>query len=79
MKAGIIFIFVIALFNGCSGDNTDNQTPKPEVKQSVQTKPAVPYPNSPSTQDLQPDLHVSGAQSTHVSGAIETTEHISGQ
>ena len=85
MKAGITFIFFIALLNllGCSGDNTENQTPKPVAKQSapspVETQPTAPYPNSPTAQDLHPDLHVSGAQNIHVSGAISTSEHLSGQ
>ena len=77
MKAGITFIFFIALLNllGCSGDNTENQTPRPVAKQSAPS----PVEIQPTAQDLHPDLHVSGAQNTHVSGAISTSEHLSGQ
>ena len=79
MKTGIIPVILIALLSllSCSGDKTDEQTPKQSAPVSVETQPA--YPNSPTAQDLQPDLHVSGTQSTHVSGAVETSEHISGQ
>ena len=85
MKAGITFILFIALLNllGCSGDNTENLTPKPVAKQSapspVEIQPTAPYPNSPTAQDIQPDLHVSGVLSNHISGANETSEHLSGQ
>ena len=79
MKAGTAFIFLIVLLSGCSGDVADKETPKQSAPASVETQPTVPYPNSPSAQGLQPDLHISGTQSTHVSGAIETSEHISGQ
>jgi len=76
MKAEITFIFLIALLGltGCSGDNTENQTPKNDVEQSAPS----PVGTQP-TQDLSPDLHVSGTPSTHVSGAISTSEHFSGQ
>ena len=76
MKAGITFIFLIALLGllNCSGDNTENQTPKNDVKQSAPS----PVGTQP-TQGLHPDSHVSGTPSTHVSGAISTAEHLSGQ
>ena len=81
MKAGITFIFLIALLSllSCSGDTADNKTPKTDAKQSALAQPTAPYPNSPTAQDLHPDLHVSGAQNIHVSGAISTSEHLSGQ
>ena len=81
MKTGIIPVILIALLSllSCSGDVADKEPPKQSAPASVETQPTVPYPNSPTAQDLQPDLHVSGTQSTHVSGAIETSEHISGQ
>ena len=84
MRIVIILVFLIALLNllNCSGDEADKETPKPEaMKQQapVQTKPVEPYPNSPTLQDLQPDSHVSGVQSNHASGAVSTSEHISGQ
>ena len=61
MKAGITFIFLIALLSllSCSGDTADNKTPKTDAKQSAPAQPTVPYPNSPPAQDIQPDLHVS--------------------
>ena len=76
MKAGITFIFLIALLGllNCSEDNTKNPTPKNEVKQSAPS-PAGTQP----TQDLPQDSHVSGTPSIHVSGAISTSEHLSGQ
>jgi len=76
MKAEITFIFLIALLSltGCSGDNTENPTPKTDVKQSAPS----PVGTQP-TQDLPPDSHVSGTPSTHISGAISTSEHLSGQ
>jgi hypothetical protein len=81
MKTGIILVILTALLSllSCSGDVADKEPPKQSAPASVETQPTVPYPNSPTAQDLQPDLHVSGTQSTHVSGAIETSEHISGQ
>ena len=81
MKAGIIFIFLIALLSllSCSGDTADNKTPKTDAKQSAPAQPTVPYPNSSTAQDIQPDLHVSGVLSNHISGANETSEHLSGQ
>ena len=73
MKAGITFIFLIALLSllSCSGDTADNKTPKTDAKQSA--------PAQPTAQDIQPDLHVSGVLSNHISGANETSEHLSGQ
>ncbi|MBT3510404.1 MAG: hypothetical protein HN472_12775 [Nitrospina sp.] len=88
MKTGITLIFLITLLVGCSEDSTDKKAPKPEANSptsSVKTEPAkttlptVPYPNSPTDQDLQPDLHVSGVQSNHASGAMFSSEHLSGQ
>ena len=84
MKIGIPLLLMIALLNllNCSGDEAHKTTPKPEAIHQpapVQTKPVEPYPNSPTLQDLQPDSHVSGVQSNHASGAVSTSEHISGQ
>ncbi len=85
MKAGLSLIVVMALVSllNCSGDKTDKQTPKPQASLSapahVEAKPTIPTINSPNAQDLQPDLHLSGTQNTHISGITSTSEHISGQ
>ena len=85
MKERILLVFILTIINlyGCSGDETDKKVPKGESSLSkpspVESKPEVPYPNSPSIQDLQPDMHISGIQSNHASGAISSSEHISGQ
>jgi hypothetical protein len=83
MKAGITLIFIFTLINllGCSADNISKTKSETKVKLStpIPQKPKPPRPNSPPIQDLQPDLHISGVESNHASGAISTSEHISGQ
>ncbi len=84
MRAEITVIFLIVLLSACSGDNTEKQTPKKTMATQTKpmatpTKPVEPYPNSPTTQDLLPDLHVSGGQNAHISGGSLTSEHFSGQ
>ena len=85
MREGILLAFILAIINlyGCSGDETDKKVPKGESSlskpSSVESKPEIPYPNSPSVQDLQPDMHISGIQNNHASGAISSSEHMSGQ
>ena len=91
MKTGtpLFFLIISLLLLGCSEDSTDKKAPKPETSQSTSPavkmepakagKPPEPYPNSPTSQDLHPDTHVSGVQSNHASGAIFSSDHLSGQ
>ena len=76
MKTTIAVAVLISLINiaSCSKDNTDKKTQEHETRESAQ-----PAPNSPNAQDLHPDLHISGKESTHISGADLTTDHVSGQ
>ena len=59
-----------------SGDKTDKQPSTQLAPVNIGTKPLAP--NIPNAQDLQPDLHLSGTQGTHISGA-SVTKHVSGQ
>jgi hypothetical protein len=83
MKTGITLLLLTVLLNlaCCSGDNTEKKSLKPEANKPspVKAEPAEPYPNSPSSQDLQPDSHISGGQNNHTSGAVFPPEHLSGQ
>ena len=82
MKAGIlIFIFTIINLLGCSVDNKNETKSETNLNLSEPSpqKPKLPRPNAAPIQDLQPDLHISGVESNHASGAISTSEHISGQ
>jgi hypothetical protein len=75
MKSITILLFLLCslFFLNCSADKTDQPPPEPQTKH-FGAKP--PSPNSTNSQDLKPDLHISGAPNTHVSGASST--HISG-
>ncbi|PIP71713.1 MAG: hypothetical protein COW89_10445 [Nitrospinae bacterium CG22_combo_CG10-13_8_21_14_all_47_10] len=75
MKSITILLFLLCslFFLNCSADKTDQPPPEPQTKH-IGANP--PSPNSPNSQDLEPDLHISGAPNTHVSGASST--HISG-
>ena len=76
MKPIITLVLLIALlsFSSCSGDKTDKQPSTQSAPVNIQTKP--PALNTPNAQDLQPDLHLSGTQNTHISGA-PVTSHVS--
>ena len=78
MKPIITLVLLIALlsFSSCSGDKTDKQPSTQSAPVNIETKPSAL--NTPNAQDLQPDLHLSGTQSTHISGA-SVTKHVSGQ
>ena len=78
MKYFNILILLIALLilSSCSGDKTDKQPSTQLAPVNIETKPIAP--NTPNAQDLQPDLHLSGTQGTHISGA-PVTKHVSGQ
>jgi hypothetical protein len=84
MKSAVISVLIIVLLNfiGCSEDKTDKQSSKPEVKKpATHTNPSAPAPfrlDSPTQQELQPDLHISGVNNDHISGAPSTAEHVSG-
>ena len=77
MKYFNILILLIALLilSSCSGDKTDKPLTQ-LAPVSIETKPLAL--NTPNAQDLQPDLHLSGTQGTHISGA-SVTKHVSGQ
>ncbi len=82
MKTTIAVAVLISLLNivSCSKDNTDKKSQKYGTRESAQpAKVTEPAPNSPNTQDLHPDLHISGEESTHISGADLSSEHVSGQ
>jgi hypothetical protein len=81
MSPRIILIFLAAslIFARCSGDKIDKQPPKATKLAPPQVETAQPATSSPSAQDLQPDVHISGTQNTHISGALSTSKHISGQ
>ena len=71
----ILVAFLSLLAFACSADVDEKQTPK---KQSIRIENKVPAVNPPNAQSLQPDLHISGGEQTHISGA-PSSSHISGQ
>jgi hypothetical protein len=88
VRTPLVFLTILLSLLGCSGESTDKQTSKPETNQELpppiktkasKPKPTEPYPNNLSIQDLQPDLHLSGVQTNHASGAIFSSDHVSGQ
>jgi len=81
MKPQIILIFLATslFFISCSGDKTEQPPATQSAPAQVKAKPSTPALNTPNAQDLHPDLHISGSKNTHISGAISTSEHISGQ
>ena len=72
----VILLTTLLILSSCSGDKTDKQPLTKLAPVNIETKPLAP--NTPNAQDLQPDLHLSGTQSTHISGA-SVTKHVSGQ
>ena len=78
MKPIITLILLTALlsFSSCSGDKTDKQPATQEIPAPIEAKP--PAPNPTNNQDLQPDLHLSGTQNTHISGSTMPSDHVSG-
>ena len=72
----LILLTALLILSSCSGDKTDKQPSTQLAPVNIETKPLAP--NTPNTQDLQPDLHLSGTQGTHISGA-SVTKHLSGQ
>jgi hypothetical protein len=78
MKLIITLVFFITLlsFSSCSGDKIDKQPSKKSAPVNTEEKPTAS--NIPNTQDLQPDLHISGTKNTHISGTTVTT-HVSGR
>lgn len=81
MKPGFILTIFLSLFSfsSCSGDKTEKQPLKQSSSEQVEKKPSAPAPNPPNSQVLQPDLHLSGTQTTHVSGSMPATKHVSGR
>ena len=72
----LILLTALLILSNCSGDKTDKQPSTQLAPVNIETKPLAP--NTPNAQDLQPDLHLSGTQGTHISGA-SVTKHVSGQ
>ena len=72
----LILLTALLILSSCSGDKTDKQPSTQLAPVNIETKPLAL--NTPSAQDFQPDLHLSGTQSTHISGA-SVTKHVSGQ
>ena len=72
----LILLTPLLISSSCSGEKTDKQPSTQLAPVNIETKPIAP--NTPNAQDLQPDLHLSGTQSTHISGA-SVTKHVSGQ
>lgn len=78
MKLIVILILLSTLlsFSSCSSDEGDRQPSTQSAPAHIETKP--PAPNPANSQALQPDLHLSGNQNTHISGSTETSNHVSG-
>ena len=72
----LILLTALLILLSCSGDKKDKQPSTQFAPIYIETK-TIP-PNTPNAQDLQPDLHLSGTQSNHISGA-SVTKHVSGQ
>ena len=72
----LILLTALLILSSCSGDKTDKQPSTQLAPVNIETKPLAL--NTPNAQDLQPDLHLSGTQGTHISGAL-VTKHLSGQ
>jgi hypothetical protein len=72
----LILLTALLILSSCSGDKTDKQPSTQLAPVNIETKRLTP--NTPNAQDLQPDLHLSGTQGTHISGA-SVTKHVSGQ
>ena len=71
----ILIAFLSLLAFACSEDVDEKQTPQ---KKSMPIENKVPAVNPPNAQSLQPDLHISGGEQTHISGA-PSSSNISGQ
>ena len=72
----LILLTALLILSSCSGDKTDKQPSTQLAPVNIEKKPLAS--NTPNDQDLRPDLHLSGTQSTHISGA-SVTKHVSGQ
>ena len=72
MNALLSIISIVGLLSlsSCYGDKNDKQTP------SSSSPPALSSPNLKSSKS---DSHLSGTQSTHVSGDSSSSKHISGK
>jgi hypothetical protein len=72
----IILIAFLSLFSfACSEDVVEKQTPQ---RKSIPIENKVPAANPQNAQSLQPDLHISGGDKTHISGT-PSSSHFSGQ
>jgi hypothetical protein len=77
----LIFVAILLSSPSCSGDKNTKQPKKSKTKQLapaiIEVKPTVT--NSTNVQDIQPNLHLSGTQNTHISGKNSKSDHLSGQ
>jgi hypothetical protein len=72
----LILFTTFLSFSSCSGDKTEKQPSTQSAPVNTKEKPI--NSNIPNAQDLQPDLHISGTQNTHISGT-PVTNHVSGR
>jgi hypothetical protein len=72
----LILFTTLLSFSSCSGDKTNKQSSTQSAPVNTEEKPTAS--NIPNSQDLQPDLHTSGTQSSHISGTT-VTNHVSGR
>jgi hypothetical protein len=72
----LILLTALLILSSCSGDKIGKQPSTQSAPVNIETKSLVP--NIPNAQDLQPDLHISGTQITHISGTT-VTNHVSGR
>mgnify|MGYP007063537327 FL=1 len=72
MNALLSFISIVSLLSllSCSGDKDDKKSTN---------SPTPPALNSLSVQNSKSDLHLSGTESTHISGESSPSKHISGE
>lgn len=75
----LIFTIIILISLSCSEDQSDNQSHKSTPANSQKKHSIIPAPNPTNSQKKQPDLHISGSQNTHISGATSESKHVSGQ
>ena len=71
----ILVAFLSLLAVACSEDVDKKQTPQ---KKSIPIENKSLAVNPPNAQSLQPDLHISGGEQTHISGG-PSSSHMSGQ
>ena len=76
MTVRILSVLLMVTLFGCSGDNTDKETKTISAPAKV-SPPKPPRKDSPTTQQLHPDLHISGTENNHISGVNAAADHMS--